>query len=152
MARTPGVEFSARRGRGGGRQHRQRALVCPRDPATPRRPALLAGHGAPARPLRRPGAPMSEATEETPTDDEATDDAPADGEATDDAPGDGEATDGAPGDDADETVVRVTVSRLSLVVSQPPEVIEAVVRDELLRRRESARIQAFVPILTERAA
>jgi len=44
------------------------------------------------------------------------------------------------------------VKRLSLIVSQPPEVVEAVVRDELVRRRASARIQAFVPILTERAA
>jgi hypothetical protein len=54
--------------------------------------------------------------------------------------------------DPDLFVVHATVSRLSLLVSQPPEVIEVVVRDELQRRRASARIQAFVPILTERAA
>jgi hypothetical protein len=64
-----------------------------------------------------------------------------------------EAPEDAPADDGDEVVVRATVSRLSLIVGHPPElVVEAVVRDELVRRRATARIQAFVPILTERAA
>ena len=58
----------------------------------------------------------------------------------------------APTDEGDEIVVRATVSRLLPVVSHPPEVVEAIVRDELVRRRASARIHAFVPILTERAA
>jgi len=77
-------------------------------------------------------------------------------EATDKAPHsrtpDQDETAEAPAHDGDELVVRVTVSQLSLSVSQPPDVIEAVVREELQRRRKSARIQAFVPILTERAA
>ena len=77
---------------------------------------------------------MSEAVEDDPAPDEAVDD------AADRA------------DDADEVVVRVTVGQLSLTVTQPPEVVEAVVRDELQRRRQSARIQTFVPILAERAA
>jgi hypothetical protein len=63
-----------------------------------------------------------------------------------------EAIDEAPTDTDDELVVRATVARLSLIVGQPFEVVEPVVRDELQRRRASARIPAFVPILTERAA
>jgi len=63
-----------------------------------------------------------------------------------------EATEETPTDDGDEVVVRATVSRLLVIVGQPPEIVEAVVRDELARRRASARIQTFVPILTERAA
>jgi hypothetical protein len=63
-----------------------------------------------------------------------------------------EAIDEAPTDSDDELVVRATVARLSLMVGQPFEVVKPVVRDELQRRRASARIQAFVPILTERAA
>jgi hypothetical protein len=55
-------------------------------------------------------------------------------------------------DDRDEVIVRATVSRLILTTKAPVELVESVVRDELGRRRESARIQAFVPILTERAA
>ena len=64
-----------------------------------------------------------------------------------------EATEEAPaGNAATKVVVRATVGRLTLIVGQPPEVVEAVVRGELVRRRASTRIQAFVPILTERAA
>jgi hypothetical protein len=64
-----------------------------------------------------------------------------------------EAPEDAPADDGGEVVVRATASRLSLIVGHPPEVVvEAVVRDELVQRRATARIQAFVPILTERAA
>ena len=44
------------------------------------------------------------------------------------------------------------VSRLVVTIEAPVEIVESVVRDELGRRRASARIQAFVPILTERAA
>ena len=55
-------------------------------------------------------------------------------------------------EDHDEVIVRATVSRLVVIVEAPVEVVESVVRDELERRRGSARIQAFVPILTERAA
>lgn len=60
-------------------------------------------------------------------------------------------TDGAD-EDQDEALVRATVSRLVVLVEAPVELVESVVRDELKRRRGSARIQAFVPILTERAA
>jgi hypothetical protein len=65
-----------------------------------------------------------------------------------------EATDGPAGADEnhDEVVVRATVSRLVVTIKAPPEIVESVVRDELARRRASARIQTFVPILTERAA
>jgi hypothetical protein len=52
----------------------------------------------------------------------------------------------------DETIVRVTVERLSVVVGRPAEVVEAAVRDELGQRRAKARIQTFVPIFAERAA
>jgi len=55
-------------------------------------------------------------------------------------------------DDHDDVVVRATVSRLVVTIEAPVEIVESVVRDELARRRASARIQAFVPILTERAA
>ena len=48
--------------------------------------------------------------------------------------------------------MRATVSRLVVTIEAPIELVESVVRDELARRRGSARIQAFVPILTERAA
>jgi hypothetical protein len=51
----------------------------------------------------------------------------------------------------DELVVRATVSRLVVTVKAPVEIVESVVRDELERRRASARVQTFVPILTERA-
>jgi hypothetical protein len=52
-----------------------------------------------------------------------------------------EATEEAPdlGDHGDELIVRATVSRLTLIVGQPPEVVEAVVRDELVRRPASER-------------
>jgi hypothetical protein len=52
----------------------------------------------------------------------------------------------------DEVIVRATVSRLVITTKAPVELVESVVRDELERRRGSARIQTFVPILTERAA
>jgi hypothetical protein len=52
----------------------------------------------------------------------------------------------------DEVVVRIVVERLTVTVAQPAEVVEAAVRDELERRRASARIQTFVPIFAERAA
>ena len=55
-------------------------------------------------------------------------------------------------DDQDEVIVRATVSRLVITTKAPAELVESVVRDELERRRGSARIQAFVPIFTERAA
>ena len=55
-------------------------------------------------------------------------------------------------DEQDEVLVRATVSRLVVTIGGPVEVVEPVVRDELERRRASARIQVFVPILTERAA
>jgi hypothetical protein len=55
-------------------------------------------------------------------------------------------------EDQDEVVVRATVSRLVVTIKAPVEIVESVVRDELERRRSSARIQMFVPILTERAA
>jgi hypothetical protein len=48
--------------------------------------------------------------------------------------------------------VRATVSRLVVTVDAPAEIVESVVRGELGRRRAKARIQTFVPILTERAA
>ena len=52
----------------------------------------------------------------------------------------------------DDVVVRVTVSRLVITTKAPVEIVESIVRDERERRRASARIQAFVPILAERAA
>jgi len=52
----------------------------------------------------------------------------------------------------DDKVVRVTTERLVQSTDKPVEVVEAAVRDELTRWRESARIQTFVPILAERAA
>ena len=55
-------------------------------------------------------------------------------------------------DDQDEAIVHATVSRLVVTITAPVEIVESVVRDELERRRGAARIQAFVPILTERAA
>jgi hypothetical protein len=55
-------------------------------------------------------------------------------------------------DDQDEVIVRATVSRLVITTKAPVELVESVVRDELGPRRGSARIQTFVPILTERAA
>src|SRR5262245_21171483 len=55
-------------------------------------------------------------------------------------------------EDPDEVIVRATVSRLVVTLGAPVAVVEPVVRDELERRRASARIQVFVPILTERAA
>jgi hypothetical protein len=55
-------------------------------------------------------------------------------------------------EDHDEVVVRATVSRLVVTVDAPAEIVESVVRGELGRRRAKARIQTFVPILTERAA
>jgi hypothetical protein len=54
--------------------------------------------------------------------------------------------------DQDEFVVRATVSRLVVTTKAPVEIVDSVVREELERRRASARIQTFVPILTERAA
>jgi hypothetical protein len=55
-------------------------------------------------------------------------------------------------EDHDELIVRATVSRLVVTIGAPIEIVEPIVRDELERRRASARIQVFVPILTERAA
>ena len=55
-------------------------------------------------------------------------------------------------EDPDEVVVRATVRRLVVTTKAPVELVESVVRDELAQRRASARIQVFVPILTERAA
>ena len=55
-------------------------------------------------------------------------------------------------EDRDEFVVRATVSRLVVTIKAHVEILESVVRDELERRRASARIQTFVPILTEREA
>ena len=52
-------------------------------------------------------------------------------------------------EDHDEVIVRATVSRQVITIGAPVEVVEPVVRDELERRRASARIQAFVPILTD---
>ena len=63
-----------------------------------------------------------------------------------------DATDTPADEDGDEVVVRATVSRLVITTKAPVDVVEAVVRDELERRRAMARIQPFVPILTERAA
>lgn len=54
-------------------------------------------------------------------------------------------------EDQDEVIVRATVSRLVVTIGAPVEIVEPVVRDELERRRASARIQVFVPIFTERA-
>src|SRR5262245_414400 len=55
-------------------------------------------------------------------------------------------------DDQDEVIVCATVNRLVVTTRAPAELVESVVRDELGRGRGSARIQTFVPILTERAA
>ena len=55
-------------------------------------------------------------------------------------------------DDQDEVIVRATVGRLVITTKAPAELVDSVVRDELGRRRGSARIQTFVPIFTERAA
>ena len=55
-------------------------------------------------------------------------------------------------EDHDEVIVRGTVSWLVITTKAPVEIVESVVRDESERRRASARIQSFVPILTERAA
>ena len=63
-----------------------------------------------------------------------------------------DASDVPAGADEDEVVVRATVSRLVVTITAPVELVESVVRDELERRRASARIQKFVPVLTERAA
>ena len=52
----------------------------------------------------------------------------------------------------DDVLVRVTSERLVKSLHQPANVVEEAVRDELARRRESARIQTFVPIFAERAA
>src|SRR5262245_13610108 len=55
-------------------------------------------------------------------------------------------------DDQDEVIVCAAVNRLVVTTGAPAELVESVVRDELGRGRGSARIQTFVPILTERAA
>jgi hypothetical protein len=52
----------------------------------------------------------------------------------------------------DDKVVRASTERLAEKTAKPIELVEAAVRGELIRRRESARIQTFVPILAERAA
>ena len=52
----------------------------------------------------------------------------------------------------DGKVAHLTAERLAGVVDMPVEVVEAIVRDELGRWRESARIQTFVPIFAERSA
>ena len=49
-------------------------------------------------------------------------------------------------------MAHLTAERLAGVVGMPVEVVEAIVRDELGRWRESARIQTFVPIFAERSA
>jgi hypothetical protein len=56
------------------------------------------------------------------------------------------------GDLDDDVLVRVTSERLVKSLDKPANVVEEAVRDELSRRRESARIQTFVPIFAERAA
>jgi hypothetical protein len=53
-------------------------------------------------------------------------------------------------EDQHEVVVRATVSRLVLTIKALVEIVESVVRDDRERRCASARIQTFVPILTER--
>jgi hypothetical protein len=60
-----------------------------------------------------------------------------------------DATDAHADEHEDDVVVCVTVSRLVITTKAPVEIVESIVRDELERRRASARIQAFVPILTE---
>ena len=62
-----------------------------------------------------------------------------------------DATDAPADEHEDDVVVRATVNRLVITTKAPVEIVESIVRDELERRRASARIQAFVPILTERA-
>ncbi|HZM38989.1 MAG TPA: hypothetical protein VFB94_07735 [Acidimicrobiales bacterium] len=63
-----------------------------------------------------------------------------------------DATD-APADENEvEVIVLATVSRLVVTTSAPAEIVEPIVRDELERRRATARIQTSVPIFTERAA
>jgi hypothetical protein len=57
-----------------------------------------------------------------------------------------------PGLQDDDALIRVTSERLTGTVGKPLEIIEDAVRDELARRRKSARIQTFVPIFAERAA
>ena len=56
------------------------------------------------------------------------------------------------GDLDDDVLVRVTSERLVKSLHKPADVVEEAVRDELARRRGSARIQNFVPIFAERAA
>jgi hypothetical protein len=56
------------------------------------------------------------------------------------------------GDLDDDVLVRVTSERLVKSLDKPTNLVEEAVRDELARRRESARIQTFVPIFAERAA
>ena len=56
------------------------------------------------------------------------------------------------GDLDDDVLVRVTSERLVKSLDKPANLVEEAVRDELARRRESARIQTFVPIFAERAA
>ena len=55
-------------------------------------------------------------------------------------------------DPDDDVLVRVTSERLVKSLDKPAELVEEAVRDELSRRRETARIQTFVPIFAERAA
>jgi hypothetical protein len=52
----------------------------------------------------------------------------------------------------DNALIRLTSERLAGTVDKSPELVESTVRDELARRRKSARIQTFVPIFAERAA
>jgi hypothetical protein len=56
------------------------------------------------------------------------------------------------GERDDDMIVRLAVAQLSEAVSQPEEVVEATVRDELERWRSRSRIQTFVPIFVERSA
>jgi hypothetical protein len=57
-----------------------------------------------------------------------------------------------PGIQDDDALVRLTSERLTGKVAKPVEIIEDAVRNELVQRRKSARIQTFVPIFAERAA
>ncbi len=52
----------------------------------------------------------------------------------------------------DDAAVRIASERIVEAFDKPADVVEATVRDELERRRDSARIQTFVPIFAERAA
>jgi hypothetical protein len=52
----------------------------------------------------------------------------------------------------DDTIVRVASASLVEAIHRPKSEVEETVRDELTKRRLSARVQTFVPIFAERAA